>query len=212
MSPEPRPDPWLFDLWSRFYDAPWVQRLTYRPVQDAVLAELRAGGATRVLDVGCGTGLLTRRIAREPGVEAVVGCDFSTGMLRRAAHNAPGLLLARGDALQLPFASGRFDAVVSTEAFHWFPDPDAALAEFHRVLAPHGRLLVALVNPRAEWLSGATRTLSRWLGEPLRWPTRDRLRARVEKAGFRVESQRAVFRLPAPWVFPCVLTAAERPG
>jgi SAM-dependent methyltransferase len=165
-----------------------------------------------VLDVGCGTGLLTARIRHELEREGTVGCDFSHGMLTKAARNDPGLPWVRGDALRLPFRDRSFAAVVSTEAFHWFPDPEAALSEFFRVLAPQGRLLVALVNTRTEWLSRAARRGSRLLGEPLIWPTRTRMRRQVEEAGFRVETQRNVFRLPAPLILPCVLTVATRPA
>src|SRR6185369_17402603 len=78
------PKRWLFDLWARFYDLPWVQRAVYRPPHDAVLAELGDAGCRRVLDVGCGTGQLAARIRRAlPGTE-VVGCDFSNGMLQEA--------------------------------------------------------------------------------------------------------------------------------
>ncbi|MFQ5415661.1 MAG: class I SAM-dependent methyltransferase [Myxococcota bacterium] len=206
------PNLWFFDLWSRVYDAPLVQRLTYRPVQDAVLRRLREAPPGRMLDVGCGTGLFARRAHGALRRAEVVGCDFSHGMLRRAARNGPGMPWVRGDALHLPFRDGSFDSVVSTEAFHWFPDQEAALRGFFRVLAPKGRLLLALVNPPAEWLSRATRAGSHLLGEPLSWPTRARLRRQVEAAGFRIETQQAVFRLPAPFLLPCVLTVAERPG
>jgi ubiquinone/menaquinone biosynthesis C-methylase UbiE len=204
------PDRGLFDLWSRFYDAPLVQRLTYRPGQDAVLQALLACGAARVLDVGCGTGKLAARIRHEqPGV-AVTGCDFSHGMLSQALRRADGASLVQADALRLPFCDASFDAVVSTEAFHWFPDQPAALHEFHRVLGAGGRLLVALINPPLEALSRATRSLSRLAGEPLLWPTRARMRAQVERAGFRVLAQHFVLRLPVPFVLPTVLTEAVR--
>jgi len=204
-------DPRFFDVWSRFYDAPLVQRLTYRPVQDAVLRELRRAEPGRVLDLGCGTGLLTARIRRERPGESF-GCDYSEGMLRRAARRRAGPPWIRGDATRLPFADERFAALVSTEAFHWFPDQDAALGEMFRVLQPGGRLLIALINPAVEWLTRATRAGSLLFGEPLRWPTRAALRRQAETAGFQVESQRAVFRLPAPLLLPCVLTVATRPG
>ena len=202
----------FFDLWSLVYDAPAVQRLTYRPVQDAVLRALQADPPARILDIGCGTGRLTLRLTREFADRHVVGCDFSRGMLAQARARSLSLALARGDAQRLPFADGSFDAVVSTEAFHWFPDPGAALAGFHRVLAPRGRLLVAFVNPPLDVLSRAARTLSLWLDEPLRWPTPSALRREVEAAGFEVTSQRRIFRLPAPLLFPAVLTEAVRRG
>ncbi|NNL64899.1 MAG: class I SAM-dependent methyltransferase [Myxococcales bacterium] len=209
---EPRgPDRWFFDVWSRFYDLPIVQRLTYRPEHDAVLRALRRARATRVLDVGCGTGLLAARIRDELPGARVTGCDFSQGMLAQAAAGGRVGALVQASALDLPFRGERFDAVVSTEAFHWFPDQRRALAEFHRVLAPGGRLLVSFVNPPFEAMSRVGGTLSRWLGEPAHWPTRGRLRTMVEEAGFEVDSQRLVLRLPATFVLPSILTVATRP-
>jgi SAM-dependent methyltransferase len=209
MSPRPGPDPGLFDLWSRFYDAPWVQRLTYRPEQDAVLGRLQRQPLKRVLDVGCGTGQLATRIVSELGVD-VVGCDFSRGMLAQAFQRSRGVRWVQGNAGGLPFGDARFDAVVSTEAFHWFPEPRGALAEFHRVLVPGGWLLVSLINPPLELISRAFLVGSRWAGEPFRWPTRERMRRWVEGAGFQVEQQRRVFRVPAGLVLPSVLTVAQR--
>ena len=200
----------FFDLWSYVYDAPGVQRLTYRPVQDAVVRALLADPPARILDVGCGTGRLAVRLVRELPESRVVGCDFSRGMLAQARTRGGTLALTQGDAQRLPFADGCFDAVVSTEAFHWFPDPELALAGFHRVLAARGRLLIAFVNPSFEALSRASRVVSRWLGEPLRWPIADVLRRQVEAAGFEVLRQRRILRLPAPVLFPPVLTEAVR--
>jgi len=133
-------------------------------------------------------------------------------MLRRAADKRRGPYWVQGNALGLPFADASFDAVVSTEAFHWFPDQGAALVEFFRVLAPSGRLLVSLVNPPVEVLSRLARAGSQLLGEPLFLPTRSQMREKVEAAGFRIESQQHVFRLPAGLVLPSVLTTAVRPG
>jgi ubiquinone/menaquinone biosynthesis C-methylase UbiE len=200
----------LFDAWSLVYDAPLVQRVTYRPPQEAVLRALAAAPPARVLDVGCGTGQLAARVARAFPATDVVGCDFSRGMLRRARARRRRGAFVQGDAGRLPFGDGCFDAVVSTEAFHWFPAPDAALREFRRVLAPGGRLLLVFVNPPLELLSTLSRVGSRLLGEPLRWPTPARLRRQVERAGFRVDEQRRVFRLPLPLAFPAVLTRATR--
>lgn len=212
MSERAAPRQWFFDLWSRFYDAPLVQRLSYRPVQDAVMRELGRSVQGRVLDIGCGTGLLTSRVQEELAPNATIGCDFSRGMLQQAARRNAGLPWVRANALHLPFREASFSAVVSTEAFHWFPDQDAALREFFRVLEPKGHLLVALINPLTERMSGAGRLGSRLLGEPAHWPTRDGMRRRVEAAGLRVEAQRRVLRLPAPLLLPCILTVATRPG
>ena len=198
----------FFDLWSLFYDLPLVQRAVYRPVQDAVLRELRRPPARRVLDVGCGTGILTDRLARELGTDLVCGCDFSMGMLEHARRRRPGPWL-RADAQRLPLSSGSVDAVVSTESFHWFPDPDAALAEFHRVLAPGGRLLVGMANMRTSAGARAASDLAARLGQPGRWTTRAEMTRRVEQAGFEAVRQRRLLRLGSGLV-PIVLTVATR--
>ena len=208
---EPGPRRSLFDAWSLFYDFPLIQRATYRPVHNAVLRALHHPACRRVLDIGCGTGQLAARIKTAyPGTH-VVGCDFSAGMLRRAGARGGGAQWVRGDAGRLPFADAVFDAVVSTEAFHWFPDQDAALAECGRVLVPGGRLLLALVNTPASWVSGAFYAGSRLMGEPFYWPSTRQLRAQVEAAGLHVQGQRRIFRVPG-FLLPPVLTEAVRPN
>jgi SAM-dependent methyltransferase len=207
----PGPHRSFFDLWSFFYDAPLVQRLTYRPEHDAVLRGLRRVPHDRVLDIGCGTGLLASRISDELPGSKIVGCDFSRGMLSQAAQNGRIAALVQASALSLPFAEGSFDAVVTTEAFHWFPDQGQALTELHRVLVPKGRIFVSLINPPFEAMARAGRRLSQLAGEPARWPTRAGMCRLMEEAGFSVESQRLVLRLPATLVLPSILTVATRP-
>ncbi len=206
----PGPKRWLFDAWSRVYDLPLVQAATYRPVHDAVLRALRAQPHARVLDLGCGTGQLGARIVRSRLPITVIGCDFSAGMLERAARRTRRVRWVRGDAARLPFADASFDAVVSTEAFHWFPDQHAALAECFRVLVPNGRLLLALVNTPFRLVSDVMYAGSRIIGQPFYWPTIAALRRQLEAAGFRVERQRRVFRLSG-FLLPPVLAQAVRP-
>jgi ubiquinone/menaquinone biosynthesis C-methylase UbiE len=202
------PRRWFFDVWSLFYDLPSVQRAVYRGPQDAVVARLAARRAKRVLDLGCGTGQLAARVRRELRGTRVVGCDFSTGMLHRARarDRIPGWV--QGDACRLPFRDASFDAVVSTEAFHWFPDRRKALAEIRRVLRPGGQLLLALVNPRFALAGRLAAAASRVAGEPFYWPTRRELARQVTAAGFRVDAQEEVFRLPGALLIPPVLTVA----
>jgi ubiquinone/menaquinone biosynthesis C-methylase UbiE len=205
------PKRWFFDAWALFYDLPWVQRVVYRAPQDAVAAHLRAARCRTVLDVGCGTGQLATRLRRDRRGVRVVGCDFSLGMLRQARERSHWVPWVQGDACRLPFADGTFDAVVSTEAFHWFPDQRAALAEFRRVLRPGGLVLIALVNPRLAVTSRLVQRASRLIGEPFYWPTAQEMRARLGDAGFEVERQERLFRLPGAILFPPVLTSARRP-
>ena len=196
----------LFDRVSKVYDTSLLQTLVYRPAQDLALDRLREHGAKRILDVGCGTGIFTTRMHDVLGVD-VVGCDLSEGMLAHARERSAAVDWTRGDVTQLPIGDGSVDAVVCTEAFHWFDQP-AALAEFARVTRGGGLVLIAMINPR-------TSIGSRLLGEQARvlgagtWPSRSRMHAMVTDAGFRVAKQHRVRRL-ASIALPTVLTEAIR--
>jgi ubiquinone/menaquinone biosynthesis C-methylase UbiE len=202
----------FFDLWSHFYDLGVVQRATYHPVHDAVLRALTRRPPRAILDVGCGTGQLGARLRGAFPRSEVVGCDFSAGMLRHAAKRDGRVGWVRAEAARLPFPAGSFDALTCTEAFHWFPEQDAALVEFNRVLVAGGRALIALVNPRFGLLSDVMALGSSLLGEPFYWPTSERFRRALGVAGFRTLSQRPVGRLPGAVLFPAVLSVARKGG
>jgi SAM-dependent methyltransferase len=114
------------------------------PVADA--AGIRRGD--KVLDVGCGTGVLAREALRRVGQEGqVVGLDLNEGMLAVAARSEPKIAWRRGDAASLPFEDLSFDVVVSQFALMYFPDHVASLREIWRTLAPGGRLAIAAWAP-----------------------------------------------------------------
>lgn len=99
----------------------------------------------RVLDVGCGTGILAREIASRIGsVGRVVAIDPSPGMLAVAQQLAPAIEWREGVAESLPFSDQSFDAVVSQFSLMFFTDRRQALREMLRVLTPGGRLAVAV--------------------------------------------------------------------
>lgn len=102
-----------------------------RPKLDAVLARVTSRG--RVLDVGCGTGLLAARV---PGA---IGVDISMQMLRHGRG-----VRVQGDALALPFRDASFDAAFAITSF--LTSIPRALLEVHRVLRPGGTLAVTLLR------------------------------------------------------------------
>jgi ubiquinone/menaquinone biosynthesis C-methylase UbiE len=200
----------FFDLWSWSYDLPLVQAAVYRPVQQAVLRALRDQLPADLLDVGCGTGIFTARAAAGLPDTRVVGSDFSGGMLRRASRRGETVRWVRADALHLPFREQTFGAVTCTEAFHWFPDQSAALREMHRVMAPGGLLAVALINPATREVGDAIGGWARFAGQRAHWPTRHEMREMATLAGFSIETQQRVRRLPSGIVLPAILTLARR--
>lgn len=99
----------------------------------------------RVLDVACGTGVVTREcVTRAGSAGKVIGLDLNEGMLTVARRVRPEIEWRQGDAAELPFEDGAFDAVVCQFALMFFPDRAAALREMWRVLAPGGRLAIAV--------------------------------------------------------------------
>ena len=99
----------------------------------------------RVLDVACGTGVLAREAAVRTGpTGSVTGLDSSAGMLTVARRLEPEFEWRQARAESLPFPDGAFDAVVSQFGLMFFADRTQALREMLRVLAPGGRLAVAV--------------------------------------------------------------------
>ena len=177
---------------ARAYDWKPLQRWAYRAPQDEMIAELRARGAKRVLDVGCGTGILADRIERELDGREVYGVDLSEGMLARAKALSTKVDWRLSPAEQLPFEDASFDAVITTTAFHFFNQP-AALQEFHRVLRPGGFAAVSTISPRQPVTPYLQELLPNQLSVSQFLPPK-RIRELFEGAGFTVAEQRRVRR------------------
>jgi ubiquinone/menaquinone biosynthesis C-methylase UbiE len=96
-----------------------------------------------ILDIACGTGIVTRRLLRPE--RTVAGVDRSSGMLELAGQRLPGGVV-RGDANRLPIASDAVDAVVIVWLLHLLPDPASVLAEAARVLRPGRGVLITTVD------------------------------------------------------------------
>ena len=131
----------------------WVREPDY---QRAVLDACDLQAWHRVLDVGCGTGQLTRKIA--PRVKEAVGLDLSPAMLAYA-DGQRNIKLLVGDVRDMrAVKSNTFDCVLARMVFHHIlEDLDKAVSECHRVLRPGGRLVVAEGVPPdpslREWFS-----------------------------------------------------------
>jgi demethylmenaquinone methyltransferase/2-methoxy-6-polyprenyl-1,4-benzoquinol methylase len=168
----------------------------------AVLRAVDARAGERVLDIAAGTGTSSEPFA-DSGV-LVVPADFSLGMLRVGARRRPDLGFTAADAMRLPFADASFDAVTMSFGLRNVADPLMALAEFHRVTVPGGRLVVcefshpvnrAFRKVYTEYLMRSVPPIARrvssnpesyvYLAESIQaWPTQREMAERISAAGW----------------------------
>ena len=129
------------------------------------LAMLSISPGDRVLDLACGPGNFTRDFALASGDGLVVGVDSSETMLAVAVRDNPmgNAAYLRGDARDLPFRDGSFDAVCCFAALYLIEEPMRALAEIVRVLAPGGRLALMSSCNRGPVPTAAANALVRGL-------------------------------------------------
>jgi ubiquinone/menaquinone biosynthesis C-methylase UbiE len=166
----------------------------------AYLADIDLVEGAAVLEVGCGTGAVSRELAGRPGIDRVVGIDPSPVFLaaaRRLSASLPNLSFMEGDGRKLPCADCSFDAVVFHTTLSHIPDQAAVLSEAYRVLHPGG--VVAVFDGNY-----TTTTLATGDFDPLqacadaamaalvhdRWLI-PRLPGLIRDAGFTIASQRS---------------------
>jgi SAM-dependent methyltransferase len=186
----------LYDTLSRLLLSPLIKRIA------ADVASVAPTGA-QVLEVGCGPGHLSIRLARDHGLE-VTGLDLDPAMITRARANTdrpetgdqrrPEFLV--GDVAALAFPDRSFDLIVSTLSMHHWADPAAGLAEIGRVLRPGALALIWDFRPgvrphpfgprHAHIPNPVDHTRGSPLGvvnvTPWRWPWRFTLTQRIELA------------------------------
>jgi ubiquinone/menaquinone biosynthesis C-methylase UbiE len=139
-----------WDLASEDYEPLWEQQLA--AARSASFAAVSLTSGEQVLDVACGTGLLTFEAARLVGPAGrVVGTDLSGKMVETARRRAPpNVTFQRMDAQKLDFPAAEFDAVLCGLGLMYVPDPAAALREMLRILRPGGRVALAVWGERSQ--------------------------------------------------------------
>lgn len=128
--------------------------VVFAPYADDLASRVKYGDAPRLLEVACGTGIVTARLlAMLPPRGRIVATDLNQAMLDHARGRLPAdarLELRTADAQQLPFADASFDHYVCQFGIMFFPDKVGALREARRVLAPGGQVLVNTWGPIAD--------------------------------------------------------------
>ena len=186
------------------------------PFAVALLDALELRRGERVLDVACGTGIVTRLAAERVGPDgAVAGLDINPAMLavaRSVRSSGAAIEWHEASAESLPLAEGSFDVVVSSLGLQFVPDKASALREMLRVLARHGRLAIATVGPTPPLFATLEQALARHLDPEVAAFVRavfslhqpEELEEMTGGAGFHdveVRSTRLTLSLPAPAEF-----------
>jgi len=136
---------------AELYERIVVPAVFSRYTPDLIERARPIGPSARILDLGCGTGIVARQLReRLGGAARIAGLDVNAGMLAVARDRAPDVDWREGNAIALPFADQSFDLVLSQQMIQFVPDRAAAAREIHRVLAPGGRVLASSWRPRAE--------------------------------------------------------------
>jgi SAM-dependent methyltransferase len=131
----PRPhEPEAWHAWFT-QQAGWTQ-----PTRRWLYREARLVQASNILEVGCGTGVITEELA-QLGTTHVVGLDIDPAMLTFTTRQKSRVIYVQGDALTLPFADNSFDAVVCHYLLLWLADPVQGVREMARVVRPNGHVL-----------------------------------------------------------------------
>ena len=138
-----------FDAQAHEYDR---HAIVQKRVLDRFLNLLPVGlDASRILDIGSGTGALLKRLAGLYPGTSLIGADMAFGMgiaAREAIGEKPGITFVTADAEHLPFADSSFDVVVSTSTFQWLESLAPSFIRIRQSLSPGGRFCFALFGSK----------------------------------------------------------------
>ena len=185
-----------FDGLAKIYDE-WYEEERGRRIDDLeselILSVLKPREKDLILDVGCGTGNYSLKLAKF-GCN-VVGIDPSKDMIERAVEKSKNLGLSNvrfevARAENIPFPDGYFDAVVSVTAIEFFKSVERSVREMFRVLKEKGRLVIGTINRESPW--GKLYMEKAEKGHPIyshaRFLTIEELKSTCERFGNVVES------------------------
>lgn len=183
------------------------------PVADDLIAIAGLQPGQRVLDVACGTGVVTRLAAERVGAAGVVaGLDVNPGMLAVARSQTPADISIdwyEASAESMPVPDEAFDVVLCQMGLQFIPDKLAALREMRRVMEAGGRAFITVPGPKPPMFAIMTDALARHLGPEaasfgdlvFSMHDVDELAELMRRAGFRdvdVQAKPKTLRVPAP--------------
>lgn len=187
-----------------------------RPVAQDMLAAAALQPGEAVLDVGCGTGILTRLAVQHIVPDGIAaGLDIDPGMLAVARSVTPAELEIgwyEGSAEAMPFPEESFDVVLCQMSLQFIPDRGSALREMRRVLVPHGRLVLGVPGPAGPLFATLANAVGRHIAPEARGFMDDvfslnragEIEALLAEAGFQdiaALAETKEFQLPGPREF-----------
>jgi glycosyltransferase involved in cell wall biosynthesis/SAM-dependent methyltransferase len=117
----------------------------YQNAREEVLAQIPLH-ARRVLDVGCGAGVLGRTLKEQRGAEFVAGIEVVEEVAREARRVLDAVIVGNLEVLKLPFEKGFFDCIVCADVLEHLVEPELALRKLSEVLAPDGLVVISIPN------------------------------------------------------------------
>ncbi len=133
-----------FDQWSATYEHSFMQWLIFDRVHRAILRQLPEDSRpSYILDIGCGTGRLLRRMHTRWPDAVLIGVDPSEGMVAKACQLTPYATFYQATAEQIPVQNATLDLVTTTMSFHHWSNQTRAVIEIFRVLRPGGIFILA---------------------------------------------------------------------
>jgi SAM-dependent methyltransferase len=147
---KPEPDEALREEFNRWAEGGRGEGMEqeHLPITLPVLEKMRLAPTDNVLDVGCGAGWLSRRLAKLVPEGRVVGMDISDEMIRharRASLDFGNLLFVTGEVAEIPWQPHFFSHVISVESSYYWPNPAAGIKDIYRVLREGGSAWI-LIN------------------------------------------------------------------
>ena len=137
-----------FNFRSSTYEDSWLQYLYFDRIHKGVLSLVNVKSAPGdILDVGCGTGRLLRKIRERWPYARLIGVDPAEGMVKKARQMMPDSTFIVSPAESIPLPDTSVDLIFSTTSFHHWSDQLQGIREIRRVLRPGGQFFVADVTP-----------------------------------------------------------------
>jgi ubiquinone/menaquinone biosynthesis C-methylase UbiE len=171
----------LADSWDDLY---YKDRQT-RSKLDRLTPGFQISKGSKILDLGCGTGIISARLSQSAGAKGtVIGCDYSFSMLKAAEKKGKGIDFICADAHKLPFKTEYFDGVICFSCFPHFEDKPAVLREINRIIKPGGCLVISHLLSRRQ-INQVHRKVKAAVSGHMMLPKKQMVRA-LSKSGFRM--------------------------